>query len=119
MTETADAQCANPAFNMNSDNDSDVFKRVTRTTNPQVALPTPDQDNENHRSAKRLRSETPDVSIDPSEYKQYDPRISSAAWLIAVARQLTQWVEGCVAINQKCQNIPLTVVVKIALAVLK
>ncbi|KAL4547098.1 hypothetical protein Ndes2526B_g07884 [Nannochloris sp. 'desiccata'] len=113
------AQYANTALNMNSDDIKEGFEDATRGSKPRVALPTPDQDNENHRSAKRLRSGTPDVSIDPSEYQQYDPRISSQAWLVAVARQLTQWVKGCVTINEKCQYIPLVVVVKLALAILK
>ncbi len=112
-------QCANTALNMSFDDNKEAFECPTRASKPRVALPTPDQDNENHRSAKRLRSETPEVTIDPSEYKQYDPRICSRAWLIAVAKQLTHWVHYCVSLHEKCQNIPLVVVVKLALAILK
>jgi len=119
MPGTEMEQYANAALKVGFDDNKEGFESATEAFNPRVGLPTPDQDSENQRDAKRLRSETPDVSIDPSEYKQYDPRICSQAWLVAVARQLTHWVKGCVAINEKCQDIPLIVVVKLALAILK
>jgi len=119
MPGTEMGEHANKALRSNSDVIKKGFESATMAFKPRIGLPTPDQDNENQRSAKRLRSGTPEVSIDPSEYTQYEPRISTQAWLVAVARQLTQWVKGCVAINEKCQHIPLIVVVKLALAILK
>jgi hypothetical protein len=119
MPERETDQCANPRLGIHYGDSKEVSGSVTRATNPRVAHPTPDQDNENHRTAKRPRSESPEVTIDPSEYRQYDGRTSSQAWLMTIAKQMTHWVHSCVSLNDKCQNIPLIVVVKLALAILQ
>ena len=119
MPQTETAQCVAASANMSLCDIENDFKGAAWELKPRVAFPTPDQDNEHHRRAKKLRTESPEVSVEASEYKQTDRTTSSRAWLLAVAKQLARWVQSCVSMNEKCQYIPLHVVIKLALAILR
>lgn len=87
---------------------------------PALAVPTPDQDAELHRT-KRIKT----VQVDDPVVQLASRTVSGVSghpcgvWLRDTTKQFKQWLQTLAEMNQMCYNIPNDSVIKLSLALIQ